>query len=666
MAAGRLLIPSWMPALDSDGDPISGVKAYFYVNLTTTLASVYGDEALTIPITNPVKANSSGRFPAIWADGDVLYSVAIEAPYGPAGVPFSYDNLSASLGADIAAAEAAEAAADDANAALAGVLAAIEAATEAGGGSAAVAGALAGQAAGTAAANALYANLRQPSGGVTYYVRPDGNDANTGLSNTAGGAFQTPQRAVNAAYSVDLKRSVGQIFIADGTYNSSLNIYGTIVGGFDDGEQPLRIIGNEASPQNVVINPAGQDAIRIGDHASVLLAGLSIGTTVGGNGLVVSNHAHVYHRNLRFLACAGETIAAFGHSSVIALGPTTVVGASGGFVHVTNKAIVSFGNRTLTFVGSLTFTTYLWGINDASIYLDSATIVGAASGGITVHIGGILNVSSCVGIWTGGQPFFVDTGGVIIAEDKIQARILYVRTDGTSQNNSGFANTPAEAFPSVQSAVNRLAQMPYDLVSKFSGADEWTIMVASGDYTFDPVVLPDTKFSRVNIIGASTTNTFMRNYTNKSRRTIWSLRSQRIGSAGNVAIETGDGAQTEINDITFAASAFFGLVSDGGRLYATGNFSIAGASTQSFLVRSNGVFNMNNRTVTITGTPALGTFMAVQSGGFVTAIGATFTGSATGKRYDARANGVIDVNGAAATFLPGDVAGTTATGGQYV
>lgn len=157
MASGRLLIPSWMPALDSDGDPISGVKAYFYVNLTTTLASIFSNEALTTPLTNPVEANSSGRFPAIWADGDVLYSVAIEAPYGPAGVPFSYDNLSASLGADIATAEAAEAAADDANAALAATLEAIETATEVGGGSAALAGALAGATAGTAAANAAIA-----------------------------------------------------------------------------------------------------------------------------------------------------------------------------------------------------------------------------------------------------------------------------------------------------------------------------------------------------------------------------------------------------------------------------------------------------------------------------------------------------------------------------
>lgn len=154
MASGRLLVPSWMPALDGNGDPISGVKAYFYVNMTTTLAPVYSDEGLTTPLANPVEANSAGRFPAIWADADVLYSVAIEAPYGPAGVPFSYDNLSVSLGAEIATAEATEAAADDAAISLAAIQAALDAAIE-NDGSAAAAGAAAGTVAGEAAANAV-------------------------------------------------------------------------------------------------------------------------------------------------------------------------------------------------------------------------------------------------------------------------------------------------------------------------------------------------------------------------------------------------------------------------------------------------------------------------------------------------------------------------------
>ncbi|RXG91600.1 hypothetical protein [Bradyrhizobium zhanjiangense] len=41
-------------------------------------------------------------------------------------------------------------------------------------------------------------------------------------------------------------------------------------------------------------------------------------------------------------------------------------------------------------------------------------------------------------------------------------------------------------------------------------------------------------------------------------------------------------------------------------------------------------------------------------------------GVCTGKRYDVRTNGVINTNGQGATWLPGNVAGTTSSGGQYI
>lgn len=149
MASGRLLLPQWMPALDSDGAPIPNAKVYFYLNLTDTLAPVFSDQALTTPLQNPVEANASGRFPAVWANDAVLYSASVEAPYGPAGVPFTYDNLSASMAADILVAGAAEAAADEAQQALDDINAAIQAAQDADG-VAALAGAIAGAAAATA------------------------------------------------------------------------------------------------------------------------------------------------------------------------------------------------------------------------------------------------------------------------------------------------------------------------------------------------------------------------------------------------------------------------------------------------------------------------------------------------------------------------------------
>jgi hypothetical protein len=47
--------------------------------------------------------------------------------------------------------------------------------------------------------------------------------------------------------------------------------------------------------------------------------------------------------------------------------------------------------------------------------------------------------------------------------------------------------------------------------------------------------------------------------------------------------------------------------------------------------------------------------------------GNTFAGAAaTGSRYAITANGVVYTSGAATTYLPGNTAGSTGTGGQYV
>lgn len=120
MAAGRLVIPGFFPALDRNGDPVSGAKMYVYQNETTTLVSIYSDEALTTPLTNPVSANSAGGWPPIWADrgtdeDPVAYSVSIVGPTGRVfRSPNTFDDVVPSVDADTAAAILAEASAQTA------------------------------------------------------------------------------------------------------------------------------------------------------------------------------------------------------------------------------------------------------------------------------------------------------------------------------------------------------------------------------------------------------------------------------------------------------------------------------------------------------------------------------------------------------------------------
>ena len=64
------------------------------------------------------------------------------------------------------------------------------------------------------------------------------------------------------------------------------------------------------------------------------------------------------------------------------------------------------------------------------------------------------------------------------------------------------------------------------------------------------------------------------------------------------------------------------------------------------------------------GTPAFSTAFASCRHGDIACAGMTVNGSATGQRYSATLNGVIDTAGGGATELRGSVAGAAATGGQ--
>lgn len=71
-------------------------------------------------------------------------------------------------------------------------------------------------------------------------------------------------------------------------------------------------------------------------------------------------------------------------------------------------------------------------------------------------------------------------------------------------------------------------------------------------------------------------------------------------------------------------------------------------------------------TVTLTGTPAWSSrFCYVSDCGNLRLDGITYSGSATGKRYDAYSNGAIETFGGGASYLPGNSAGATDGFGVY-
>jgi hypothetical protein len=76
---------------------------------------------------------------------------------------------------------------------------------------------------------------------------------------------------------------------------------------------------------------------------------------------------------------------------------------------------------------------------------------------------------------------------------------------------------------------------------------------------------------------------------------------------------------------------------------------------------------MANLTATLSGAPAFSSqFAFADRLGFITNANVVYSGSATGTRYVANSNAVINTNGGGASYFPGSVAGSTATGGQYL
>jgi hypothetical protein len=82
----------------------------------------------------------------------------------------------------------------------------------------------------------LVTTPQQTTADITYYVRTDGNDNNTGLSNATDTAFKTWQKALDSLPKV-INHTV-KIYIADGTYNENVSVKGFHGGG------TLTITGN--------------------------------------------------------------------------------------------------------------------------------------------------------------------------------------------------------------------------------------------------------------------------------------------------------------------------------------------------------------------------------------------------------------------------------------
>ena len=264
-------------------------------------------------------------------------------------------------------------------------------------------------------------------------------------------------------------------------------------------------------------------------------------------------------------------------------------------------------------------------------------------------------------------------GGATGRELLTAARTYFVRPDG-SDANTGLANTAGGAFLTIQKAIDVAATL--DL-----GIQSVTLQVAAGTYA--RVVLKKlTGAGTVAIRGDETTPANVVISTADAGQPAvgadgvqgYALSGMRLTTTGSAAsaIYVSNQSAIKVKLCDFAASASTHMWADNlSKIELTGNYTISGSAAVHFQAGANSVIAPTNGlslTVTLSGAPAFGAFFAhAFYGALVYAFGITFAGAAaTGSRYYAQTNGVVFVNGSGASFFPGNAAGSTASGGQYV
>jgi hypothetical protein len=261
--------------------------------------------------------------------------------------------------------------------------------------------------------------------------------------------------------------------------------------------------------------------------------------------------------------------------------------------------------------------------------------------------------------------------GRVISNDtreRLQAaRTYYVRTDGNDAN-TGLANTAGGAFLTLQKAINTYQALDCSIY-------DVTIQIADGTYAAGIVLTSRVGGGQLNITGNTGTPA---NVVVSTSATCILIQGHPKGSQINIAgmklvSSAGNGIQAVLGSFVVIGAMEYGacaagshIVVDSGALAVlTVAYKISGGATNHYLVSQGSVMYSGGMTVTLSGTPAFSGVFAASYFSFSTIAGITWSGSATGKRYDASQNGIINTSGQATTWLPGNISGTTATGGQY-
>nr|WP_298101339.1 DUF2793 domain-containing protein [uncultured Shinella sp.] len=242
------------------------------------------------------------------------------------------------------------------------------------------------------------------------------------------------------------------------------------------------------------------------------------------------------------------------------------------------------------------------------------------------------------------------------------ARTYYVATSG---NDANTGLTAGAAFATLQKAVDEAHKLD-------CASFDVTIQLANGTYAAGatvarPLLGGGTLIIRGNeTTPASVVMSSGLSFRNGVQVRVAGLRFVIATDLIN-ALTVGNGVTLRTGKLEFGA-----VGANADHIFADNPCHIA--IEEDYTISGGGRRHMNigagyvagaNRTITLTGTPAFTHFLAAANCAAIALSNLTISGAATGSRYIAETNGVINTYGKATTFLPGSAVGTNPTGGIY-
>lgn len=210
----------------------------------------------------------------------------------------------------------------------------------------------------------------------TYYVRTDGSDSNTGLANTAGGAFLTIQKALDVAGALDASIYNVTISVNTGTYT------GTVVPPKMLGAGTFTLQGGTGTATDVVISTTSASAISVaGAGDSWVVKDLKVQTTTSGWCFIASSGGQISFSNVNFGACASGHMLAYVHGTILGTGNYAISGAAPYHWNAQNGSLIDPSGYTITITGTPAFSAnFAYASRSSQIICNAMTFSGSATG----------------------------------------------------------------------------------------------------------------------------------------------------------------------------------------------------------------------------------------------------------------------------------------------